>query len=284
MNARPADTTPLLPERALFAARFREELQYRAAALAGLFTQTVFGFIFLMVLGAFYAAADADPGTLPMDWPQVVAYIWLGQAFLGLLPWNVDPAALNTIRSGEIARELLRPLPLYRLWFAQVLAWRLVRTALRCLPMIAIAMLLLPALGLSDLALPAPAGPQALGLFVVGAVLALLLSSAITVLMQVAMLWLISPEGLLRLVPAFAILLAGNLIPLPLLPDPLQPFLAIQPFRGLMDTPLRLYSGSLAGTEALIALGGSLFWSVTLILLGRWLLTRGTWRLAVAGG
>ena len=35
---------------ALFSCKAREELQYRAAALAGLFTQIVFGFIALMVL------------------------------------------------------------------------------------------------------------------------------------------------------------------------------------------------------------------------------------------
>jgi hypothetical protein len=25
-----------------------------------------------------------------MSLPQIVAYVWLGQALLGLLPWNVD--------------------------------------------------------------------------------------------------------------------------------------------------------------------------------------------------
>lgn len=280
------DATCLLPERALFASRFREELQYRAAALAGLFTQAVFGFIFLMILSAFYRSAQAPPGpdALPMDWPQVAAYIWLGQALLGLLPWNVDPVAMNTIRSGEIAREMLRPIHLYRLWFVQVVAWRLVRTGLRGVPMVLFAMLLLPRVGLGDLALPAPAGPQALGLFLAGSGLALLLSGAITVLMQVAMLWLVSPEGLLRIVPAFTVLLAGNLIPLPLMPDWLQPFLAVQPFRGLLDTPLRLYSGSLAGNEALAALAWSVFWIAALVLLGRWAMAHGTRRLAVAGG
>ena len=47
---------------AVFGARFRALLQYRAAALAGLGTQVFWGLIRVMIFGAFYAtAAEAAP-------------------------------------------------------------------------------------------------------------------------------------------------------------------------------------------------------------------------------
>ena len=46
-----ADAAPgrLAPYRALFGTRFRMLLQYRAAALGGLFTQSVFGLTLIMI-------------------------------------------------------------------------------------------------------------------------------------------------------------------------------------------------------------------------------------------
>ena len=56
----------------MVAARFRALLQYRAAALGGLFTQTFFGLVRIMILQAFYAAATVGA---PMALPRVVGYI-----------------------------------------------------------------------------------------------------------------------------------------------------------------------------------------------------------------
>ena len=74
------NTHALAPYRAVFSSRVREELQYRAAAAAGLFTQVVFGFILIMVLLAFYSSSDV---VSPLGVLDTVAYIWLAQALLG---------------------------------------------------------------------------------------------------------------------------------------------------------------------------------------------------------
>jgi ABC-2 type transport system permease protein len=271
----------LAPYRAIFDSRAREELQYRAAALAGLFTQVVFGFILIMVLLAFYGSSDAAS---PLTVPQTVTYVWLGQALLGLLPWNVDPKARDAIRTGDVVQELLRPVETYRLWFARALAWRVIRTALRFVPMVALAMVALPLLGLDVYAMPVPASGAALAAFVVAIGLSALLSTAITLLIQVVMLWTVSPEGVLRIVPAVAIFLSGGLVPLPLFPEWMQPFMARQPFRGLVDTPSRIYGGDLIGPEMLGALAWSVVWIVVLVAIGRVGLARGLRGMVVAGG
>ena len=121
---------------ALFRARFRTLLQYRAAALAGMGTQVFFGLVFVMVYEAFYRSSRASQ---PISYPEVVTYVWLGQAFLAMLPWNVDPEIRAMIRSGAVAYELLRPLDLYAAWYCRALAWRTAPTLLRAVPLFAIA-------------------------------------------------------------------------------------------------------------------------------------------------
>ena len=60
---------------AILSARFSSLLQYRAAAAAGFGTQLFWGFIRVMIFHAFYRSTTAAQ---PMEFPEVVTYIWLG--------------------------------------------------------------------------------------------------------------------------------------------------------------------------------------------------------------
>ena len=62
-----------------FRLRFAMGLQYRTAALAGIVTQFVWGFMEIMIFKAFYRA---DAASFPMSFQATVSYIWLQQAFL----------------------------------------------------------------------------------------------------------------------------------------------------------------------------------------------------------
>ena len=57
----------LRPYSAIVSARFRMLLQYRAAAVAGLWTQVFFGFVLLMIYEAFYGSTAVPP---PMTLPR----------------------------------------------------------------------------------------------------------------------------------------------------------------------------------------------------------------------
>ncbi|HMG56262.1 MAG TPA: hypothetical protein VK601_22335 [Kofleriaceae bacterium] len=127
----------LAPYRALFGARFRMLLQYRAAALGGLWTQTFFGVGLIMVYEAFYRSSLA--AAQPMAFGQITAYVWLGQALFAMLPWSVDGEIRAMMRSGAVAYELCRPVDLYTWWYARALAQRTAPPLLRAVPMIAVA-------------------------------------------------------------------------------------------------------------------------------------------------
>jgi ABC-2 type transport system permease protein len=85
-------------------------------------------------------------------------------------------------------------------------------------------------------------------------------------------------------VPAITVVLSGMIVPLPLFPDGLQPLLLLQPFRGLVDVPFRIYSGNMPLSLACVEVMGQLLWVIALVSLGRFLLSRGTRKLVVQGG
>jgi len=266
---------------AIVTVRCRMLLQYRAAAIAGFATQLFWGFIKVMVFVAFYASAVRQP---PMSFSEVLVYIWLGQALLALLPWNVDAEIASQIRTGSVAYELLRPLDLYRFWFARTLAFRIAPTLLRMLPMLIFTLLLLPATPLADWALPAPAGKASAALFLASVMATLLLSTAFTMIMHVTLIWTISGEGINRMMPGIVPVLSGLIVPLPLFPDWLQGFLHWQPFRGMADVPFRIYSGHIPPEAALAEIALQWAWVAVLIGFGVWLLGRARRRLVVQGG
>src|SRR6266487_4998436 len=270
-----------LPYMAVVIARYRMLLQYRAAAFAGLVTQCFWGALKLMILAAFYAASQQDQ---PMSLPEVVVYIWLGQAFFGMLPWTIDGEFAQKVRDGSIAYDLLRPVDLYALWYSNTLAYRTAPTTLRAIPLGLFAMLLLPRLGLTEWALRAPPSLVSGGLFGVSLVAAGALSTAITMLSQLSLLWTISAAGMDRIMPALVTLFSGMVVPLPLFPNWLQPLLHWQPFRGLVDVPFRIYSGNIPPPDALLEIVQQGVWVGLLVWLGRVMLARGTRKLVVQGG
>ena len=271
----------LRPFRAVVSARYRTLLQYRAAAFAGFVTQLFWGAIRLMILAAFYAAAS---GPQPMNMAEIVAYVWLGQALLGMLPWNVDADFREQVRNGTVAYDLLRPLDLYSYWYGRTLAFRVAAPTLRGIPMVLFALVVLPAVGLADWALAPPPSAVAFTGFVVAVVLAALLATAVTLLAHISLLWTISGTGMDRIMTVLVTVFSGQILPLPLFPDWLQPFLRWQPFRGLADVPYRIYSGNIPATDVLPELALMLVWTLVLVGLGRAILRLGVRRMVVQGG
>ena len=93
---------------AIFRIRFINALQYRAAAIAGMATQFVWGFMEIFAFAAFYRV---NPSAFPMEFSQVVSYIWMQQAFLALfMMWFWENDIASSISQGSIAYELVRPL------------------------------------------------------------------------------------------------------------------------------------------------------------------------------
>ncbi len=261
------------PYFAILTARFRMLLQYRAAALAGIGTQIFWGLIRVMIMEAFYRSSPIEQ---PMEIEDVVTYIWLGQALLAMIPWNLDREIREMVSRGTVAYEITRPLDLYSLWYSRAIAMRTAPVILRATPIFILGLLFLQ-MGQPD----SVASGLAWMLATIGA---LMLGCAITTLLHISLFWTISGEGISRIVPAMVMIFSGMVIPLPLFPDWAQAVMQFLPFAGLIDTPFRLYIGHIPPSELPLILIHQVSWTITLVILGRMLMSKGVRNLVVQGG
>ena len=123
-----------------FKMRLVAGLQYRAAAMAGMSTQMVWGLMEILLYRAFWLE---QPDRFPMGMQALACYIWLQQAFLSCFNlWSWERELIDAVRSGTVAYELTRPTDLYGMWMARSVALRVSRAALRCWPILLVGSLL----------------------------------------------------------------------------------------------------------------------------------------------
>ena len=236
-------------------------------------TQIFWGIIRVMIFQAFYRSTNVEQ---PMSSSDVETYIWLGQAFLAALPWNIDTDLRALIRTGGIGYELVRPVDLYSYWLSRALAWRTAPMLMRAVPLLAFAFVVM--------GMMPPISLDAAAAFAVSMCAAVLLSATITTFLNVTMLWTITGDGVMQLTFGFVLIFSGMLVPLPLFPDWSQPLINAMPFRGLVDTPYRLYLGHIPLSEFPQALGHQLIWILVFFLAGRIALANALRRVVVQGG
>jgi len=252
---------------------FRAALSQRAAAVAGIVTQLAFAELRVQVLSACYALGVAAPG---MPLAAALDYIWLGQAFLRLIPMRPDEDLTDAMRSGTLANDLCRPVDAYWWWWSRAIGRCAAPTLLRCVPLI-----------LFSLAMGVLRPPHSLGCGLACLdmlVLALLVSSAIRLLLALLGDWSGGANSVAILGMPVIWVLAGIVVPLPLFPPALQGLISILPFRALLDSPLRAWSGDLHGPALGWAMLHQVVWLAVLVGLGRLLTRRGLRRLIIQGG
>lgn len=260
-----------------FRLRFSMGLQYRAAALAGVVTQFAWGFLELMALQAFY---ESSPDSFPMQLDAVAAYVWLQQAFLAFFAaWMMENEIFGTIMDGNIAYELCRPVHIYDMWFSRSVANRLSRAVLRCFPILFVA-LFLPA----PYRLLLPASIPRFCMFLVTMALGLLVTVAFCMLVYSITFFTVSPFGVRMLFVSVVEFFSGGVIPLPFFPEKLQPVLELLPFASMQNVPFLIYSGSMAGQEAVKAIGLQVIWLVLLVAGGKLLCHMGERKAVIQGG
>lgn len=257
--------------------RFILLLQYRVAAFSGLFTNFFFGLVRVMVYFAFYHSAAVQQ---PITYTQTITYIWLGQSLISMMPWGGDSDIQNLIRTGNVAYELCRPINLYYHWFCRAIALRSAPTLLRAFPILVILLFLLP----EEYSLAFPhsfAGAMACLVAIIGAIL---ISSAITNIINISTIWTMSARGIKILIMAIVNIFSGIIVPLPFFPDWMQKIINLLPFRGLIDIPVRFYIGDLPPWQIGVYFIQQLAWVVILVAIGQWILHKKLKDIVVQGG
>ena len=253
------------------------ELQYKAAAFAGISTQVFWGFLNAMVYVAFYSHVSVN---VEITLPQLITYVWLNQAFLRLVYVRiVDNSILKQIKNGNVAYELCRPYNLYNWWFIKYLSQKYASVLLRCLPIIILG-ILLPA----PYSLLAPPSFLNLILFVISLILGSFVLIAIQLIILSIAFFTNESKGIYDILFIIGDILAGAVFPLPLMPKIVQQVSSYLPFRLIADLPFRVYSGNINVSTAYTSIIAQILWLIILFILGQLIMKVALKKVCVQGG
>jgi ABC-2 type transport system permease protein len=260
---------------ALAGAGFRRYSTYRQATVAGAFTNTVFGFLRCYVMLAVAAAAGGTAAGY--RGPQLVTYVWIGQALLAVVQiWGWTDLA-DRVRTGDVQSDLLRPVhPV-----ASYLAADLGRAGHAALTRFVVP----TAIGALCFAMYAPHAPLSYPAFAVSALLAVVVSFGLRYLVNLTAFWLLDIRGVTTLWLLGSNVLSGMYFPLAFLPGWAQAVLWLgTPFPAQLQAPIDIVveRGS-TGHRALL-LFDQLCWAALLIGLCLLVQRRAERRLVVQGG
>ncbi|RYB90575.1 ABC transporter permease [Nocardioides oleivorans] len=255
---------------------FRRYSTYRAATLAGIFTNSVFGIIYSF---AYLALWEANPTAGGYDAQDAVTYVWLGQALLmtvALWGGGTTDDLAERIRTGDVAIDLYRPVGLVGWYLASDLGRAAYHFLTRGLGPTVI--------GLVAFHIALPASPVAALAFAVSLVLAVVVSFTIRFLVASTAFWLLDQSGVKVMSGAFAIFFSGMMLPLVLFPGWLGTLARALPWASYVQVPADIWLGKHAGGDLLAALGFQLFWAVVLLGACQGVLRLATRKVVVQGG
>lgn len=261
---------------AVAAGGFRRYATYRTATAAGVFTNTVFGFI-----GAYTYIAlwEQRPNLGGYDLSQALTYVWLGQALLmtcAMMGGGFEDELMERIRTGDVAIDLYRPADLQLWWMASDLG----RAAFHLLGRGIVPM----ALGALAFDLALPTGPLVWLAFLFSVFLGVVVSFAVRYLVALSAFWLLDGAGVGQIAFLAGLFFSGMLLPLTLFPGALGEIARALPWSSLLQVPADVFLGRHTGWGLLEAFAFQAGWAVALLALGRLVQSVATRRVVVQGG
>lgn len=252
---------------------FRRFATYRAATLAGIFTNTVFGLMRAYVMIALFSARGDVAG---YDRTDALTYTFLAQGLIMTVSlWGWWEVAV-TIRSGDVITDLYRPLDYQLYWLAQDLGRAAYHALARGVPPFLLGMLFFR--------LAAPRAPLTWAAFLLSLALAVTVSFALRFIVNLSAFWLLDYRGPGRLAQAVWTVLSGFAIPVAFFPHELRLVARALPFVSMIEAPVDVFLGRARGVDLLGTLTVQAGWSVALLLAGRWLLSSARRKVVIQGG
>ncbi|MFE3250904.1 ABC transporter permease [Streptomyces sp. NPDC059209] len=255
---------------------FRRYATYRSATAAGVFTNTVFGFI---VAYTYTALWEQRPQLGGYDLSQALTYVWLGQALLmtcAMMGGGFEDELMERIRTGDVAIDLYRPADLQLWWLAGDLG----RAAFHLMGRGIVPM----ALGALAFDLALPDDPLTWLAFLLSVFLGVVVSFSVRFLVALSAFWLMDGAGVGQIAFLVGLFFSGMLLPLTLFPGLLGEIARVLPWSSLLQVPADVFLGRHTGWGLLGAFAFQAGWALALLTLGRLVQSVATRRVVVQGG
>lgn len=251
----------------------QRQFTYRAAAMAGLATNFFFGLLRAAVMVALYGSLTQVNGMTLQDAITFTGLSQAGIAFLSLFGWI---EIVQSVNSGQIGADLIKPMGYFGFWMAQDFGRSLVNLLLRGFTIMAFYALAY------DITVPDSTGQWTA--LAVAVFFAWMTSFSWRFLINLSAFWSPNAVGFCRLFFALSWFLSGFFMPLRFFPEWFQRLCYLTPFPQMINTPIEIYLGLLEGNQVTQALGTQLAWIIALVVLGQLVLIAGVRRLVIQGG
>lgn len=251
---------------------FRRMTVYRGATVAGVFTNTVFGFLIAYVLVAVYRQRPEVGG---FDLVDALTFTFVAQGLIMVVGMFGDAELAARIRTGDVVADLYRPVDLHAWWAAVAYGKAGFYAVFRGVPPFVVGALVFP------LRLPSPASWAWFGVSVLAAIA---VGFGWRFLLGLSAFWLLDDRGPASLGALVAVFLSGMYVPVVFFPGWLETLARSLPFASMLQVPVEVFLGRHTGAGAARAVAGQVAWAVVLAVLGRVVLARAVRRLVVHGG
>ncbi|MFG1825108.1 ABC transporter permease [Microbispora bryophytorum] len=247
---------------------FRRHATYWAAAIAGAFTNTVFGVLRAYVLIVLW---QARPGLGGYDVAGAVTFTFLTQAFIG--PMQLFGGGLDLpqrIRTGDVALDLVRPASLQLWCLSEDLGRAAYLFVVRGGP---------PALvGALLFGIVAPHSPAA---FLLSVALGVVVSFGWRYIVALATCWVMDDRGLGVLSMVLTTFFSGLMLPLAIFPGWFGDLARALPWSAMAQVPADVYLGT---ADPARALAFQSLWAAVLLALGALMTGAARRKVVIQGG
>jgi ABC-2 type transport system permease protein len=251
---------------------FARVATYRSATVAGVFTNTVFGFLSAYVLLAVYRERDSVGG---FDSKDAITFTFVTQGLLAVLGLFGEVDLAQRITNGDIAVDFQRPYDQQAWWLAARFGKAAYYSVFRGIPPFVAGAVVF------DLRLPAAADVVP---FLATVLVAITVAFGWSYLLQLSAFWLLDVRGPVQLGWLVAHFLSGMYIPIVFFPGWLESTARLLPFASMVQVPIEVWLGKHRGADLAMALAGQVAWAIVLAVAGRWMMSRAERRVVVQGG
>lgn len=253
--------------------RIQTALAYRFDMISTILVQC----IVMFAISYFWIAAyGGTERVLEVSRKSMLTYTTVSILMSNLLTMNVQHRIVDSIRNGNVALDILKPVNIYGIYLAEDIGEAVNAVFQKLLPLFFVSLFMF--------GVPAPASAGHFLLFCFSFLAAWLLNWLLAALLGLCAFKTMSMGPMMAVKTYLIKLLSGSMIPLWFFPEGLQGVLECLPFVGIYQVPLGIYIGKYGRNELLLRMGLQWLWVLLLFAGFVWLQKKMAERVLIQGG
>lgn len=253
--------------------KIQTALAYRFDVISTIFIQCMIMFAMSYFWIAVYGAQDSAMDVSKKD---MLTYTTISIIMGNLLTMNVQSRIVSSIRNGNVALDMLKPVSIYGICLAEDIGDFVVSFFQKVLPLLVISTIMFGA--------PKPADLVSFLLFLVSFIFSYFINWLLAALIGFYAFQTLSMGPMLAVKGHVIKLMSGSIIPLWFFPQKLQFVLELLPFVNIYQVPLGIYIGKYTMDTILFRMGIQVFWLLVLWIVFAVVQKKMTLRVLIQGG